>query len=108
MTSIAGSDGRPEARPRTAGGDTTLMMKALCTTTDGVVTAAEKRRWVESGSHIGLPMSVPVVNVVNAAAPVRPRMRRLTVVRSWRRYAIRLPAGAQATSLTGAESVTSK
>src|SRR5207248_1700081 len=102
-TSIAGSEGRAAARLRAAGGETTLMTKALCREPLGVDTAAEKTRCVESGSHAGLPMS-PAIRVLLAAAPVRLRTRRLVVERSCRRYAIRLAVGAHETALTGAES----
>ena len=103
-TSIAGSEGSPDARVRGAGGEATFTTNALCTGPLEEGTAAANTRCVESGSHAGLPRS-PVVTVVVEAAPLRLRTRRLVVDRSWRRYAMRLAAGAQETAPTGAESV---
>src|SRR5438105_1181184 len=107
MTSIPGSEGRPAASVSEAGGETTLTMNALRSAPLGAETEAEKTRCVESGSQAGDPRS-PVVIVAVAAAPVRLRTRRLTAELSCRRYAIRLPAGAHATPLTGPVSLASR
>src|SRR5258708_25358456 len=101
-----GSAGSPEAGFSTAGGATTLTTKALCVSAPTLWTLAAKTMCVESGNHDGTPRS-PVATVVVAAAPVRFLTRRLLRAESLRKYAIRLPDGAQLRALTGPVSTAS-
>src|SRR5258708_3010242 len=103
---MPGSDGRPAPTLSVAGGETTLITKALWVHPPAPPTPPHKAMWVESGSHAGAAMS-PVVSVVVAAVPVRLRMRRLIISGSCRRYAMRFPAGAHDAALTGAVSTAS-
>src|SRR5713226_5656388 len=96
---MAATAGRPRAAVSAVGGAIALIRKALRIVPFGVWIAAAKTTVVESGSQLGAPRS-PWAIVVVWAEPVRLRTRRAAPSASLRRYAMRLPAGAQARSVT--------
>src|SRR5260370_24920304 len=100
-----GGDGIARAAVKAAGGAIALTRKAFRCWPLAVVMPAAKTIWVESGNHVGWPMS-PLATVVVAACPVKLRTRRAMPPESSRRYAMRFAVGDQLRALTSPLSVT--